>query len=121
MKYYKIIEEGIITQLHGGSIVPEGQNEITKEEYDAILAVIQNKPEDTLEMVYELKESGVYEGRERTEEEIVSWYVQSGTAIEEVPEEYQEAVQSAMPEPEVDEYQKGYDDAVLDMINAGLL
>ena len=122
MKYYKIIENGIITQLHGGSIVPEEQAEISKEEYDTILKVIRNKPEDTLEQVFELKESGVYEGRERTEEEIIQWYIQNNTPIDEIPAEYQEAVKTAKPEEEViditqtPEYQAGYDQAVLDLM-----
>ena len=35
MKYYKTIENGIITMIGSGSSVHESQIEITKEEYDA--------------------------------------------------------------------------------------
>lgn len=131
MKYYKQMENGIITMIGSGSAIHETQTEITKEEYDSLMAVIQNKPMDTFKSVYELKESGIYEGRERTEEEKVQWYVQEVqagiVAIEDVPVEYQEAVQAQMPQEEVvdvtqtAEYMAGYDQAVLDMINDGIL
>lgn len=131
MKYYKLIENGVITQIGSGSAIHETQVEITKAEYDALMETIQDRPVDTFESVYELKESGIYEGRERTEEEILQWYVQvvmSGKmTIEEVPEEYREKVEIIVkPEDVVDitqtaEYQAGYDQAVLDMINDGIL
>lgn len=108
MKYYKTIENGIITMIGSGSAVHETQTEITKEEYDALMAVIQGKPEDSSESVYELKESGMYEPRERTEDEKIDWYlqlVQAGTIpIEEVPEEYKAEVEAQMPVSEEEQW-----------------
>lgn len=130
MKYYKTIEDGIITMIGSGSAIHETQTEITKEEYDALMAVIQDKPVDTFEFVYELKESGMYEPRERTEDEKIDWYlqlVQAGTiTLEEVPEEYRAEVEAKLNAQgpgimQTDEYMAGYDQAVLDMINDGIL
>lgn len=104
MKYYKTIENGVITMIGSGSAIHDTQTEITKEEYDALLAVIQNKPEDTFESVYFLAESGMYEARERTHDEIIDWYVmvvQLGTVkIEDVPTEYRAEVESRLPQEE---------------------
>lgn len=110
MKHYKIIENGIITQLHGGSIIPEGQDEISNEEYEAILKVIQNKPVDTFESVYELKESGVYEPRPRTHDEVIDWFVQIiqlGTVtLDEIPQEYRAEVETKLPVSEEEQWAK---------------
>jgi hypothetical protein len=103
MKYYKMIENGVITLIGSGSSVHETQTEITKEEYDSLMVVIQDKPVDTFESVYYLAESGIYEPRERTREEIIEWYanmVQIGMiTLEDVPEEYRSEVESQLPEP----------------------
>lgn len=122
MKYYKTIENTVITGIGSGSMIHENQIEITKEEYDSLMAIIQDKPVDTFESVYELKESGMYEPRERTHEEVIHWYaeiVYVGTiSIEEVPEEYRSEVDSLLnPEQNYSEdYLAGYDQAVLDMM-----
>lgn len=122
MKYYKTIENGIITTIGSGFAIHDTQTEITKGEYDILLAVIQGGPEDTFESVYELKESGIYEARERSEDEKIDWFVQVvqiGTvALEDVPEEYRSEVKSRI-EPEQnysDDYLAGYDQAILDMM-----
>lgn len=110
MKYYKTIENGIITMIGSGSAIHETQTEITKEEYDSLMDTILNKPVDTWESVYELRESGMYEPRERTEEEKVEWYVQlvlAGTiTIEEVPAEYRSQVEAMMPVSEEEQWAK---------------
>ena len=108
MKYYKTIENGVITMIGSGSAVHETQTEITKEEYDSLMAIIQDKPVDTWESVYELRESGMYEPRERTEEEKVEWYLQivlAGTiTLEEVPTEYRTQVEAMMPVSEEEQW-----------------
>ena len=108
MKYYKTIENGIITMIGSGSSVHESQTEITKEEYDSLMAVIQNKPVDTWESVYYLDaETESYLPRERTEEEKVDWYlmvVQMGTvALEDIPQEYRTEVKARLPKTEAEE------------------
>ena len=108
MKYYKTIENGVITMIGSGSAIHDTQTEITKEEYYALLAVIKDKPEDTFESVYFLAESGMYEARERTHEEIIEWYVQIvqlGTiTMEEVPTEYRAEVEAQMPVSEEEQW-----------------
>ena len=123
--YYKIVENGIITSLHGSNSLPAGAVEMAnKEAYDALVKYIgSEKPEDTLEHVYKLSaDTEKYVAFERTEEEIIQWYqekVNSGMALEEVPAEYQEKIVVAA-EP-ISEYQQGYDDAVAAMVEAGIL
>ena len=110
MRYYKLIENGIITMIGSGSAIHETQTEISAEEYETLLAVIQNKPVDTFESVYELRESGMYEPRERTHEEIIQWYVnvvQLGTiTLEDVPTEYRAEVEAHMPISEEEQWAK---------------
>lgn len=108
MKYYKTIEDGIITMIGSGSAIHETQTEITKEEYYSLLEVIKDKPEDTFESVYYLAESGMYEARPRTHDEIIDWYVQIlsiGTiTLEEVPAEYRAEVEAQMPVSEEEQW-----------------
>ena len=108
MKYYKLIENGIITMIGNGSAIHETQTEITKEEYDSLMEVIKDKPEDTFESVYYLAESGMYEARPRTHDEIIGWYVQIvqfGTiTLEEVPAEYRAEVEVYMPISEEEQW-----------------
>lgn len=107
MKYYKTIENGIITMIGSGSSVHESQIEITKEEYDSLMEVIKERPVDTFESVYELKETGMYEPRPRTHEEVIDWYVQVislGTVkLEDIPEEYRTEVESRLSEEQATE------------------
>ena len=51
---YKQIEDGILTAIGDSSTIGKNQTEITQAEYDSIMEVIRNKPEDTEEVVYKL-------------------------------------------------------------------
>ena len=117
MKYYKTIVNGIITMIGSGSAVHESQTEISKEEYDSLMAVINNRPVDTFESVYELKENGMYEPRERTHDEIIDWYVmvvESGTVeLEDIPEEYRAEVEARMP---ISEEQQWVNDIIAEVL-----
>ena len=117
MKYYKTIENGIITMIGSGSSVHESQTEITKEEYDSLMEVIKDRPVDTFESVYELKESGMYEPRERTHDEIIDWYVQIvsiGTVtLDEIPQEYRAEVEARMP---ISEEQQWVNDIIAEVL-----
>ena len=117
MKYYKVIVNGIITMIGSGSAVHESQTEITKEEYDSLMAVINDRPVDTFESVYELKESGMYEPRERTHDEVIDWYVQIvsiGTvALEDIPQEYRAEVEARMP---ISEEQQWVNDIIAEVL-----
>ena len=108
MRYYKTIENGVITMIGSGSAIHVTQTEITIEEYDSLMDTILNKPVDTWESVYFLAESGMYEPRERTEEEKADWYLQlvlAGTiTIEEVPAEYRTQVEAMMPVSEEEQW-----------------
>lgn len=96
-------------------------------EYQEIRKIINSRPADTFETVHRFNhEKKMIEGYERTEEEKVDWFVEAvelGTiTIDKVPNEYKEAVEARIqPKEEISEYQQGYDDAVLAMIEAGLL
>lgn len=110
MRYYKTIEDGIITMIGCGSAIHETQTEITKEEYDSLMDTILDKPVDTWESVYELWEHGEYVGRERTYDEKVDWYIQlvaAGTiTIDAIPAEYLEEVKAKMPVSEEEQMVK---------------
>ena len=59
---YKQIEDGILTAIGDSSAIGENQTEITQAEYDSIMDIIRNKPEDTEEVVYKLNaETLVYD------------------------------------------------------------
>lgn len=51
---YKKIEENILVAIGESKTIGEGQTEITEEEYNNILSIIQNKPEDTDTIIYKL-------------------------------------------------------------------
>lgn len=55
--YYKHIEDGFITSIGTGM----GQTEITQEEYDSILAVIQSRPTPEAGFDYRLCEDLTWE------------------------------------------------------------
>lgn len=79
--------------------------EYTEEEYNELRKIINNRPMDTFETVYFLNhDTKMYEGRDRTHDEVVDWYVQVvqiGTVkLEEVPEEYRTEVESRLNEGE---------------------
>lgn len=102
--FYKVIENSIITMIGQSTVIPSFSDEITEEEYNQIMEVIKNKPQDTLESVYRLSaETSQYVACERTHSETVDWYVQaveSGTiTIDEVPGEYRSEVEAKLPTP----------------------
>ena len=51
MRYYKLIEDGYILAIGTGG----GGTEITENEYNSIMTVIQNKPQGTATTDYKLK------------------------------------------------------------------
>lgn len=51
---YKQIEDNILVAIGEIKSISEGLTEISEEEYDTILSVIQNKPEDTDTIIYKL-------------------------------------------------------------------
>lgn len=107
--YYKIIKNNIITMVGTANSATENATEITETEYNDLLEVIVNKPDDTLEYIYRLSvETNQYEPFERTHDETVDWYVGKVLGeeihIDEVPEEYKEQVQSKLPKPEEPKY-----------------
>lgn len=123
--FYKIVENGYITMI-GSPNVPSNGVEITEAKHTELSEKINTKPQDTLESVYRLSnETETYVPCERTHDETVDWYVQEIVAenitIKDVPEEYKEEVTAKLPTPEVDRYQEGYDRAVLDCLESGIL
>ena len=51
---YKQIKDNILTMIGEVEHISENQAEITEEEYNNILSIIQNKPEDTDTIIYKL-------------------------------------------------------------------
>ena len=51
---YKQIEDNILIAIGESKAIGENQTEITEEECNNILSVIQNKPEDTDTIIYKL-------------------------------------------------------------------
>lgn len=64
MRFYKLIEDGYITAIGTGG----GGVEITEDEYDEIMAVIQVKPPSTETTDYKLKTDLTWEEYERPPE-----------------------------------------------------
>lgn len=52
--YYKIIEDNILTAIGSMDSIVEPCVEITTDEYNSIIELIQSKPQDTEEVVYKL-------------------------------------------------------------------
>ena len=66
---YKQIEDNILVAIGESKAIGEEQTEITAEEYNNILSVIQAKPEDTETIIYKLNaETLEYEPYDRPEE-----------------------------------------------------
>lgn len=63
MRYYKDIKNGFIAAIGTGG----GGVEITESEYESIMAVIQDKPEQTETTDYHLREDLTWEEYERIE------------------------------------------------------
>ena len=51
---YKQIEDNILIAIGESKVIGENQTEISEEEYNNILSVIQTKPEDTETILYKL-------------------------------------------------------------------
>ena len=106
MKYYKVVENDIITQFarQPNNIIPSFAIEIIKAKHTELLEKIKNKPDDTLEAIYRLSnETETYVPFERTYEETVNWYVEKVSGgemtLDEVPEEYRAEVETKLPTP----------------------
>ena len=70
--FYKSIEENILVAIGEAKIIGTGQTEITEEEYNTILSVIANKPEDTETIIYKLHADTLeYVAYDRPEEPVI--------------------------------------------------
>ena len=70
--YYKQIEENILVAIGESKAIWENQTEITEEEYNTILSVIANKPEDTETIIYKLHAGTLeYVAYDRPEEPVI--------------------------------------------------
>ena len=69
---YKQIEDNILTMIGEVEHISENQVEITESEYNEILSVIQNKPEDTETIIYKLHAGTLeYVAYDRPEEPVI--------------------------------------------------
>ena len=69
---YKQIEENILVAIGESKAISEELTEITEEEYNTILSVIANKPEDTDTIIYKLHADTLeYVGYDRPEEPVI--------------------------------------------------
>ena len=69
---YKQIEDNILVAIGDIKTIHEGLIEITSEEYNNILSIIQNKPEDTDTIIYKLHADTLeYVGYDRPEEPVI--------------------------------------------------
>ena len=69
---YKQIEDNILTMIGEVEHISENQVEITESEYNEILSVIQNKPEDTETIIYKLHSGTLeYVAYDRPEEPVI--------------------------------------------------
>ena len=70
--YYKTIEDNILIAIGTSSAIAGNQIEITAEEYNNILSIIQNKPEDTDTIIYKLHADTLeYVAYDRPEEPVI--------------------------------------------------
>ena len=69
---YKQIEDNILVAIGDIKTIQEGLTEITAEEYNNILSVIANKPEDTDTTIYKLHADTLeYVAYDRPEEPVI--------------------------------------------------
>ncbi len=69
---YKKIEDNILVAIGDIKTIQEGLTEITSEEYNNILSIIQNKPEDTDTIIYKLHADTLeYVAYDRPEEPVI--------------------------------------------------
>lgn len=102
MYFYKVIQDGIITQIGSGSRETKQFTPITQEEHERLGIMMQSKPSDTLEQKYVLDaETESYKTVETTHEDKVRWYFDAITneemSLQDVPEEYQSEVREQLP------------------------
>lgn len=57
MKRYKVIEDGFLTALMESKGTPPNATEINESEYNEILDIVRNKPQDTETTIYKLNAS----------------------------------------------------------------
>ena len=70
--YYKQIEDNILVAIGELKAIGENLTEITSEEYNNVLSIIQNKPEDTDTIIYKLHADTLeYVAYDRPEEPII--------------------------------------------------
>ena len=70
--YYKVIEDNILTSIGILENINENVIEITAEEYNNILSIIRNKPEDTDTIIYKLHADTLeYVAYDRPEEPVI--------------------------------------------------
>ena len=69
---YKQIENNILIAIGESKVIGENQTEITAEEYNNILSIIQNKPVDTETIIYKLHADTLeYVAYDRPEEPVI--------------------------------------------------
>lgn len=69
---YEQIKENILVAIGESKAIGENQTEITEEEYNNILSIIQNKPEDTDTIIYKLHADTLeYVAYDRPEEPVI--------------------------------------------------
>lgn len=100
--YYKVITDGIITQIGSGQHPSTLFPQISEEDYNRLLSVMQSKPDDTLEQKYVLSaETENYKPIPTTHEDKVRWYFNAVTSeqitIEDIPEEFRSEVSAMLP------------------------
>lgn len=100
--YYKVIQNDIIIQIGSGQHPSTLFPQITEEDYNRLLGVMQNKPDDTLEQKYVLSaETENYKPIPTTHEDKVRWYFNAVNSKEmvltDVPEEFRSEVSAMLP------------------------
>ena len=69
---YKQIDDNVLVVIGESKAIGENQTEITEEECNNILSVIQNKPEDTDTIIYKLHSDTLeYVAYDRPEEPVI--------------------------------------------------
>ena len=102
MYFYKIIEDGVITQIGSGMRETTEFISITQEEHQRLGIMMQSKPSDTLEQKYVLDaETEEYEAVETTHDYKVRWYFDAirkeEMSLQDVPEDYRTEVEALLP------------------------
>lgn len=102
MYFYKVIQDGIITQIGSGSRETKQFTPITQEEHERLGILMQSKPADTLEQKYVLDaETEAYKAVDTTHEEKVRWYLNAvkseEMSLQDVPEDYRAEVEALLP------------------------